>query len=195
MPHATTLYQYVVRSIDTLRPFGKNARHHSDKQIAKLVRSIKEFGFTVPIIIDDKDQVMCGFGRLMAARDVPMTEVPCIVVTGLSTAQKRALAISDNRLSLESTWSQETLMETLGEITADGLDVTLSGFDAFEIEGMLSPMPALDDDEPKDDDGEPKVPSIIVTVRSSMDIPSVAAILRKAVKTAGFRGVRIKEPA
>lgn len=183
-----------MRPIGVLRPFGKNARHHSDAQISKLVRAVKEFGFTNPVLIDDKDQVLAGYGRLMAAREIPLSEVPCIVVTGLTTAQKRALMVSDNRVALESSWSMDTLMETLGEITADGLDATLTGFDSMEIEHMLSPMPVLDDDEPESDESEPKVPTITVTVKSAIDIPSVAAILRKAVKTAGYKGVRIKEP-
>lgn len=191
MARSTTQYEHVMRGIDELRPFGKNARVHGEVQVAKLARAIKEWGFTNALIIDEKNCVLAGYGRLMAARELPLTHVPCIIIPGLTTAQKRALALSDNRLALESSWDQDILIETLGDIATDGLDTTITGFDAAEIELMLSP--AFEDDPEDKEKGEPAL-AITVTVASAIELPSVAAILRKAIKSAGLRGVKVREP-
>jgi hypothetical protein len=195
MTRASVMYEHVVRAIDDLTPLGKNARTHSDQQIAKLAAAIRHFGFTAPILIDEKNRVFAGAGRLMAAREIPLTQVPCIVIPGLTMAQKRALAISDNKLATESTWNQDILIETLGEISADNFDLTLTGFDPFEVETMLFPSSFDEPDEAEDGkDRTARMPMITVSVPSAINIPSVAAILRKAVANAGFKGVRVKEP-
>jgi ParB-like chromosome segregation protein Spo0J len=193
MSRSATLYQHVIRGVDDLLPIGKNARLHSDAQLAKLTKAIKAFGFTCPLLIDENNGVIAGSGRLAAARDVPLTHVPCIVVPGLTPAQKSALAISDNRLPLESSWNQTVLIETLGEISADGFDLQLSGFDQFEVDSMLFPSPFDDPDEFTEPKAE-RAPSITIVVPNSINIPSVAAVVRKAISTAGFKGIRVKEP-
>jgi ParB-like chromosome segregation protein Spo0J len=184
-----------VRSIAEIVPFTKNARYHPESQIRKIKSAVKAYGFTNPLLIDEKNRLLAGHGRLVAARELHMTEVPCIVVSGLTDAQKQGLMISDNRLAEEATWDNDLLLEALGELSTEGFDLELTGFDSFQIENMLSPMPTLDGDERKeaDKDGKPSAPSIIVSVSDPIDIPSVAAILRKAVKTAGYRNVKIKE--
>jgi DNA modification methylase len=115
----------------------RNARKHSKKQIERLARTINEFGFTNPILIDEHKQIIAGHGRWEAATLVPLKEVPCIMLRGLSEVQKKALAIADNRLGDMSQFDMEMLTETLAELETLDFDVELSGFDTGEIDLML----------------------------------------------------------
>jgi hypothetical protein len=187
-------YEHVVRPIDDLKPFGKNPRSHPPQQIRKLTAAIKELGFTNPLLIDEADAVLAGYGRLECARQLNMTAIPCIIVAGLSLAQKRTLMISDNQISLQSKWDQDLLIETLGEISADGFNLDFTGFDKFEIDAMLFPSPFDDADEFSDGEKAERSPTINVLVPDSINVPSIAAVIRKAISTAGFKGVRVKEP-
>lgn len=195
MPRAITKYQHETRSIDALRPYGKNTRLHSETQIAKLKKAVREFGWTSSMVIDENDQLLAGHCRLIVARELKMTEVPCIVVTGLSTAQKQALSIADNKLPMEASWNDDVLTETLGEISLAGLDTLLTGFEATEISNMLSPITGVFADEDiAGEDANGKKRSLTITIPNEIDVPSVAAILRKAIKTAGYKNVRVREP-
>ena len=125
------------RPIDGLRPYERNARTHSAEQINQIVASIKEFGFTSPILVDGANGVIAGHGRLAAARKLGMTEVPVIELAGLSEAQRRAYVIADNKLALNAGWDEELLRLELGELKGLGVDLGLTGFGELELEKLL----------------------------------------------------------
>lgn len=91
-------------AVDEIRPNPRNPRTHSAKQVRQIAASIREFGFTSPILIDEANEIIAGHGRLEAARSVGLIEVPCICLTGLTSAQKQALVIADNKLALNAGW-------------------------------------------------------------------------------------------
>ena len=148
-------------SIDKLIPYAKNSRTHSDAQIAQIAASIKEWGFTTPILIDDQHSVIAGHGRLAAARKLGLKEVPVIVATGWTDAQKRAYVIADNKLALNSGWDNELLALELGELGDLGFDLDLVGFTDEEIAAL---MPEQIEPGLTDDDAVPEVPENPVTV-------------------------------
>lgn len=124
-------------SIDKLIPYAKNSRTHSDAQVAQIAASIQEWGFTTPILIDDQHSVIAGHGRLAAARKLGLTEVPVIVATGWTDAQKRAYVIADNKLALNAGWDNELLALELGELGDLGFDIDLVGFTDDEIAALI----------------------------------------------------------
>ena len=124
-------------SIDKLIPYAKNSRTHSDAQVAQIAASIKEWGFTTPILIDDQHSVIAGHGRLAAARKLGLKEVPVIVATGWTDAQKRAYVIADNKLALNSGWDNELLALELAELDEEGFDIGLTGFTDEEINALM----------------------------------------------------------
>lgn len=125
-------------AIDTLRPNPGNARTHSRKQVRKIARSMEEFGWTNPVLIDDDHQIVAGHGRVQAARLLGLTEVPTLRLSHLSAAQLRAYMIADNKLALDAGWDVEILAAELGGLIELGLDVELTGFGSGEIEVILS---------------------------------------------------------
>lgn len=110
--------QIVYRKVEDLIPYERNSRTHSEEQIEKVVASIKEFGWTNPILIDEEQGIIAGHGRLEAAKRLGMKEVPVLVLTGLTEAQKRAYIIADNKLALEAGWDEDLLKEELEWLTA-----------------------------------------------------------------------------
>ena len=129
--------QIEARNIDSLIPYANNSRTHSDAQVSQVAASIKEFGFTNPVLIDEQGGIIAGHGRVMAAKKLGLTEVPCVVLDGLSEAQKKAYIIADNKLALNSGWDADMLkveMERLGEL---GFDLSLTGFDDIELGGIF----------------------------------------------------------
>jgi len=121
-----------------LAPAERNARTHSQEQIAQLVASISAFGWTNPILIDEDRAIIAGHGRLEAAKAAGLADVPTITLTGLSVAQKRALAIADNKLALNAGWDDELLRLELGELGLEGFDLSLTGFSDDEWTDLLS---------------------------------------------------------
>jgi DNA modification methylase len=119
-------------------PSERNARTHSQEQIKQLVASIGEFGWTNPILIDEDRAIIAGHGRLEAARAAGLADVPTITLTGLSAAQKRALAIADNKLALNAGWDDELLRLELGELGLEGFDLALIGFSDLELKDILA---------------------------------------------------------
>ena len=119
-----------------MRPASRNARTHSDAQVQQIARSIGEFGWTNPILVDEHNAIIAGHGRLEAAKLRGLAEVPTITLAGLSDAQKRALALADNQLALNAGWDADTLRAELGELGAAGFDVTLIGFSEAEIDQL-----------------------------------------------------------
>jgi hypothetical protein len=115
------------RPLVDLIPYARNARTHSDAQVAQIAASIREFGWTNPVLVDGDNGIIAGHGRLLAARKLGMSTVPVIELAGLSEAQKRAYIIADNRLALNAGWDNELLDLELGELDALGFDLSLTG--------------------------------------------------------------------
>jgi DNA modification methylase len=143
------------RAITDLIPDPRNARTHPKRQIDQLKASIQEFGFTNPILVDSDGHIIAGHGRLRAARAMGITEVPTIILSGLSEVQKRALRIADNKIALNAGWDLEILQQELGELVSIdvGIDPTLTGFSTGEIDVILSTT------EDPDDEVIPPVPT------------------------------------
>ena len=130
----------VYRPANNLVPDPRNARTHPKRQIEQLKASIKEFGFTNPILVDPDGNIIAGHGRLQAARALGLAEVPTITLSGLSETQKRALRLADNKIALNAGWDLEILQAELGELASIDLDFdpTLTGFSTGEIDVILA---------------------------------------------------------
>jgi len=126
--------------IDALIPYARNSRTHSDAQVAQIAASIKEFGFTNPVLIDGGGGIIAGHGRVLAARKLGLIDVPCIRLDHLTDAQKRAYVIADNRLALNSGWDTEMLKVEFADLQELGFDLELTGFDLDEIKELLAPV-------------------------------------------------------
>lgn len=148
-------------AIDKLIPYARNARTHSDEQISQLAASIKEWGWTTPVLVDETGSIIAGHGRTLAARLLKMTEIPVMVADGWSDAKKRAYIIADNKLALNAGWDNEMLTLELGEIGDLGFDLDLTGFTADEIAAL---MPVELEPGLTDEDAVPEVPEQPVTV-------------------------------
>lgn len=123
----------IYRPLDGLIPYARNARTHSDTQVAQIAASIREFGFTNPVLIADDGPVIAGHGRILAARQLGMTEVPTITLAGLTKAQRRAYVIADNKLALNAGWDLDMLKVEFDELKVEGFDLDLTGFGAYEL--------------------------------------------------------------
>lgn len=124
--------------IATLIPFAKNSRTHSDAQVAQIAASIREFGFTNPVLIDEANGIIAGHGRVLAARKLKLIEVPCIRLLHLTEAQKRAYIIADNKLALNAGWDEAMLKLELADLKALDFDLNLTGFNTDEIDALLA---------------------------------------------------------
>lgn len=129
--------------LDRLKPYDRNPRKHSDAQVAKIAAAIIEFGFTNPILVDDKDGIIAGHGRLMAAKKLKLAEVPVIRITHLSDDQRRALVIADNKLALEAGWDLEVLKGELDDLSTAGFDLALTGFDDEDMRRIADDLDEL----------------------------------------------------
>jgi len=127
------------RDIATLIPYARNSRTHSDEQVAQIAASIKEFGWTNPILVDGDNGIIAGHGRIYAARKLGHTQVPVIELTGLTDAQKKAYVIADNKLALNAGWDNEMLALEIQELTDEGFDTSLLGFNPDELNALLEP--------------------------------------------------------
>ena len=145
-----TNYEHKIIKTADLIPYANNSRTHSEEQIKQIASSIKEFGFTSPVLIDEQGGIIAGHGRVMAAALLDLKEIPAIVLAGLTEAQKKAYIIADNQLPLNAGWDLDMLrleVETLQELD---FDLTLLGFDTDIITKLLdveSEMPVLPDGE------------------------------------------------
>ena len=147
--------------LDALIPYARNSRTHSDAQVAQIAASIKEFGFTNPVLIDETGSIIAGHGRVMAARKLAITDVPSIRLTHLTDAQKKAYVIADNKLALNAGWDDEMLAVELTDLKDMGFDLDLTGFNTDEIEALLAPTGT---EGLTDEDAVPEVPEAPVTV-------------------------------
>ena len=134
-----TLPETIVRRrCAALIPYARNARTHSDQQVAQIAASIREFGFTNPVLIDEEDGIIAGHCRVLAAHLLGLDEVPCIVLAHLTPTQRRAYVLADNKLALNAGWDLQMLSLEIGELGEAGFDLNLTGFDEFEL-GELFP--------------------------------------------------------
>ena len=133
----------------SLIPYARNSRTHSDEQVAQVMASIQEFGFTNPVLIDEAGTIIAGHGRVLAATRMELEHVPCLRLTHLSDAQKRAYVIADNQLALNSGWDSELLANELADLHADDFDLGLLAFDPDELAGLLD-LPQEDTAPPDD---------------------------------------------
>jgi DNA modification methylase len=136
----------IYRSVDDLIPYAKNARTHGTDQIEVLAASIREFGFTNPILIDSKRGMIAGHGRLIAARLVGLTEVPTIELAHLTPTQRRAYVLADNQTALRAAWDLDTLRGELAELAAESYDLMLTGFGTDDLDRLLRPSGSTDPD-------------------------------------------------
>jgi hypothetical protein len=134
---ATAFPKYRVARVGALIPYVNNPRTHSPAQIAKIAASIKEFGFTNPVLTDGKRGVVAGHGRLLAAEKLGMATVPTIELAHLSKAQRRAYVIADNKLAEAAGWDDELLTLELGDLREEGFDLSLLGFDGPELRALF----------------------------------------------------------
>src|SRR5436190_1666412 len=138
----------VYRPANDLIPDPRNARTHPKRQLEQLKASIKEFGFTNPILVDHDGNIIAGHGRLQAAKAIDLAQVPTITLSGLSETQKRALRLADNKIALNAGWDLEILQQELGELASIDLDIdpTLTGFSTGEIDVLLAKSADPDDE-------------------------------------------------
>ena len=159
------------RKVETLIPYARNPRTHTEAQIAKIAASIVEYGWTNPILVDGGNGIIAGHGRLAAAHKLGLAEVPVIELAHLSTAQKRAYVIADNRLVLDAGWDEEMLALELAELSEAGYELALTGFEDGELQELLAgvgeaeePDADAQDDEAADNaDDVPEVPATPVS--------------------------------
>lgn len=129
--------------IDKLIPYARNARTHSAEQVAQIAASIAEFGFTNPILAGSDGVIVAGHGRLAAAQKLGLETVPVVVLDHLTKSQRRALIIADNRIAELSGWDDEMLRLELDDLSEDGFDTDLTGFDDGDYDGVIDGMPEL----------------------------------------------------
>lgn len=137
-------YQYTKINIDEIKPYERNARIHSSKQIKQIMEAIKAFGFTNPLLIDDENNLIAGHGRLEAVKQLniidfkenPIKELPAIIITGLSEADKKALIIADNKIAENASWDYDLLQAEFQELEAINYDLDLLAFD--NVDDILS---------------------------------------------------------
>lgn len=147
--------------VSDLIPYARNSRTHSDEQVAQIAGSIREFGFTNPVLIDASGTIIAGHGRVMAARKLSMPSVPCLRLEHLTPAQVRAYVIADNRMALSAGWDEEMLRSEIAGLHADGFDIGQIGFTDEEIAALLAP-PA--NEGQTDPDDVPDAPEDAVSV-------------------------------
>ena len=148
--------------INSLIPYARNARTHSDAQVAQIAASIREFGWTNPVLLDGENGIIAGHGRVLAARKLGIEEVPCIELSHLTEAQKRAYILADNKLAENAGWDPDLLKLELGELRELGMDLSLTGFDeAFladllteRTDGLCDPDELPEQPEPKTKPGD-----------------------------------------
>lgn len=154
--------------IERLKPYERNARTHSDKQIAQVAASIVEFGFTNPILVDSDDGIVAGHGRLIAARKLGMTEVPVVVLDHLTDVQRRAYIIADNKIAQNAGWDDDLLALELTALDDEGYNLELTGFSDEELDEYLDRMD--EEQEPQHDGDAESIPDVQAPVSVLGDV-------------------------
>jgi ParB-like chromosome segregation protein Spo0J len=148
------------RPVADLIPYARNARTHSDAQVAQIAASVIEWGWTTPVLVDEAGSIIAGHGRVMAARKLGLTDVPVMVATGWTEAQKKAYVLADNQLALNAGWDIDLLKIEVGDLDAEGFNLDLIGFD----DKLLADLLAEPTDGLTDPDAVPEPPADPVTV-------------------------------
>ena len=144
--------EIVYKKVNELIPYINNSRTHSEEQVNQIVASINEFGFTNPLLIDEKGNIIAGHGRLMASKKLGMEEVPCIVLEGLTEAQKKAYIIADNKMALNAGWDFNLLSLELENLKELDFNLELTGFSVDEIDGLLNTNEDIEDNDYEEQD-------------------------------------------
>ncbi|WP_208952181.1 site-specific DNA-methyltransferase [Rahnella sp. ChDrAdgB13] len=134
----TEKLKIIYRPLKDLTPYARNARTHDEDQVMQLVASIEEFGWTNPVLIDEKGEIIAGHGRVLAAVELSVASVPTITLSGLTDAQKRAYRLADNQLALNGGWNSELLKVEIESLLQDGFDINLVGFDSGFVDDLLA---------------------------------------------------------
>tara|TARA_B000000609_G_scaffold153362_1_gene141794 strand:+ start:755 stop:1417 length:663 start_codon:yes stop_codon:yes gene_type:complete len=127
----------VLFETDKLIPYARNSRVHSTEQIAQIAASIQEWGFTVPILIDEKNTLIAGHGRLLAAQKLELKKIPVMIAKGWSDAQKRAYVIADNKLAINAEWDEELLKVEIKQLELEKFDISTMGFELDELTDLF----------------------------------------------------------
>ena len=145
------------KNIDDIKEYENNAKEHPDWQIEQIANSIKEFGFNDPIAINANNQIIEGHGRLLAAKQLGLIEVPCIVLTGLTEVQERAYIIAHNKTTMNTDFDLDRLQYELNALKLEGFDLSLTGFSEYETENLLQETEEINLDEfVSDEEKKPK---------------------------------------
>jgi ParB-like chromosome segregation protein Spo0J len=148
------------RKVADLIPYARNSRTHSEAQVAQIAASIREWGWTMPILIDETGGIIAGHGRIMAAQKLGLEDVPCMTAAGWSEAKRRAYVIADNKLALNAGWDMDTLKIEMQDLDELGFDLTLTGFDVGEMAALFDEpdfAPGTEGDQGKLDELAPKM--------------------------------------
>ena len=144
------------RSVESLIPYARNARTHSEAQVAQIAASIKEWGWTTPVLVDEDSGIIAGHGRVMAAQKLALKEVPVMVATGWTEAQKKAYVLADNQLALNAGWDTELMRIEIDDLADLGFDVAVAGFSEEDLADLLFDSDAeADFPELSDEDRSP----------------------------------------
>jgi ParB-like chromosome segregation protein Spo0J len=178
--------------IDRLVPYARNSRLHSPEQVAQVAASIVEFGFTNPVLVDSNDGIVAGHGRLAAARELGLAEVPVVVLDHLSDRQKRAYVIADNKLALNASWDVDMLTMEVDALREDDFDMSLLGFSEAELEGLGkdgwdSDIDAIDKIEEKDSSAKGK----LTITFNEWDREQIREAVTNLVDSLGLEGVEV----
>ena len=157
-----SFFEHTITKVDALIPYALNSRTHSEEQVAQIAASIREFGFTNPVLVDEDNNLIAGHGRLLAARKLNMSEVPAITVTGLDDRKRRALVIADNKIALNSDWDIDALKVELEDLASDFGE--LMGFSQDELVELLKQP----DSGLTADDAVPEAPEQPVSVKGDV---------------------------
>ncbi len=131
--------------VEKLTPYARNARRHSDEQVSQIAASIEQFGFTIPVLVDEDGVIIAGHGRVMAAKLLNLPEVPVMVARGWSEDQRRAYTLADNQLTLNGAWDEDLLRIELGDLSDLDFDVKVIGFNDAELARLLASEDELGD--------------------------------------------------
>lgn len=148
-----------------LKPYAQNSRTHSNRQVEEIAASIREFGFTNPVLIDDEQTIIAGHGRVLAAEMLGMETVPTILLSGLTSAQKKAYVIADNKLALNAGWDEELLKSELELLQASGIDLDLIGFTEDELAELFDE--SISEAEEKDSQYTKKITTPIYEIKGA----------------------------
>jgi hypothetical protein len=179
-------------TLDRLVPYERNARTHSAEQVAQISASIQEFGFTNPILVASDNGIIAGHGRLQAARELAMDTVPVVVLDHLTPAQRRAYVLADNKLALNAAWDVDMLASEIDELQAVEFDLSLLGWSADELKGLVEDGWASDIEAvEKHGENTDGIEGKVVIRCPSVDRDDLISHLQRAIDESGIDGVSI----